>query len=52
MFKKIIISLYAIIYNHSLWGVENSARPVIFELKTLFGPKVLFVFFIKIKTFL
>ena len=29
--------------NHLFWGgVENSARPVIFKLKTLFGPKVLF----------
>ena len=26
---------------HSLWVIENSGRPVVFELKTLFGHKVL-----------
>ena len=28
--------------SHSLWGVENSGRPVIFKLKTNFGQNYYF----------
>ena len=43
--------------SHSLWGVENSGRPVIFKLKTNFGQNYYFSsnfkhFKCKIKPFL
>ena len=29
--------------SHSLWGVENSERPEIFTLRTIFGHKYCFI---------
>ena len=44
--KKLKFDKYGLLTlgSHSLWLIENSGRPDIFELKTLFSNKILFFY--------